>query len=717
MIIVNFQSIMKRMNGVLKIALINFLLVSCLFSNGQVQPRQEWWLHEPFRLVQTNLREIDAIDFDIDVYVNSIKDIGANIVLINVGGIVANYYTDLEFHYQNPNLKIDMIQEVIGRLHQEGIRVIGRFDFSKLNEELAAQKPEWLYKSVKGETVNYNGQVHTCINGGYQQEYSLAILKEALTRFPLDAVFFNMIGYVTRDYGNTYHGICQSEACRERFHDWSDGLNLPVKEDDNDPVFRKYRQFKSETSNELFFRIHDLIKSFGNHIAISTYTHAGTDFYRKEANSQDAFYSNFVPWEYHAAHNVKSTLGSWKDKQASNAAVHFYGYPARHSADARWLTQQRLFQNIMYGAGLDFYCMGRLDNLEDRLVLQNVKEVFQFHKQNEKFLHHTFSGNKVLLLHDGQSQSEYQGIFEILTENHVFFDVMEHWCINTDEVPREIESYDVVIMPDITSLSDAQCQKLDNYVANGGKLLVTGFTSTNDEIGNPLNKIRLNSLGVEQEFQSFNKEQGTFFRIFEKDKKRLGIPVFDHFDLVYAWEQGLLCKTKPGAESMLGFIPPAMIGPPEKTYYTEVTEIPGLILNSWGKGKTTFIAFRIGSLYHHTRHYGHAAIIMGAINSLLEQEAEIKTNASPLVEIARQKSGTGQFEWFGLLNHSGQLGNAFHEPLPVQNIKLSFLPEKKVRSIKSLADGKELPHQKQKDGRMEVLFPELHSFDIILVEY
>jgi len=697
--------------------LIQILLSPCFFSSGQVQPGEEWWLDEPFRLVQTNLREIDAIDFDLDVYVNSIKDIGANSVLINVGGIVANYYTDLEFHYQNPNLKIDMIREVIGRLHQEGIRVIGRFDFSKLNEELAAQKPEWLYKSVKGETVNYNGQIHTCINGGYQQEYSLAILKEALTKFPLDGVFFNMIGYVTRDYGNTYHGICQSEACRERFHKWSGGLDLPVKEDDNDPVFRKYRQFKSETSDELFFRIHDLIKSFGNHIAISTYTHAGTDFYRKEANSHSAFYSDFVPWEYQAAQNVKSTLGSWKDKQSSNAAVHFYGYPARHSADARWLTQQRLFQNIMYGAGLDFYCIGRLDNLEDRLVLQNVKEVFQFHKQNEKYLHHTLSDNKVLLLHDGQSSSEFQGIFEILTENHVLFDVMEHWCINTDEVPREIESYEVVIMPDITSLSDAQCQKLDNYVSNGGKLLVTGFTSTNDEIGNPLNKIRLNSLGVEPEFKSFNKEQGTFFRIFEKDKKRFNSPVFDNFDLVYAWEQGLLCKTKPGAESMLGFIPPAMIGPPEKTYYTEVTEIPGLVLNSPGKGKTSFITFRLGSLYHHTRHYGHAAIFMGTLNSLLEYESEIKTNASPLVEIARQKSGTGQFEWFGLLNHSGQLGNAFHEPLPIQDIKLSFLPDKIIRSVKTLADGKVLPHQILNDGWVEVLLPELQSFDIILVEY
>ena len=91
----------------MKLLLSSILTLFATFSFAQVQPKEEWWLKEPFSLIQTNLREIDAIDFDIDIYVKSLKDIGANTVLINVGGIVANYYTDLEFHYRNPNLKFD----------------------------------------------------------------------------------------------------------------------------------------------------------------------------------------------------------------------------------------------------------------------------------------------------------------------------------------------------------------------------------------------------------------------------------------------------------------------------------------------------------------------------------------------------------------------------------------------------------------------------------
>ena len=121
-----------------------------------------WWNRAPYRLVQTNLREIDAT-MDVDAYVQSMVDASANIVLINVGGIVANYPTTLPYHFRNTYMKGDLVGDLIKGLHAKGIRVIGRFDFSKINEALAAKKPEWLYVSPAGKNVNYNGQVHTCL--------------------------------------------------------------------------------------------------------------------------------------------------------------------------------------------------------------------------------------------------------------------------------------------------------------------------------------------------------------------------------------------------------------------------------------------------------------------------------------------------------------------------------------------------------------------------
>ena len=54
-------------------------------------PAIEWWLN-PHRMVQTNLREIDAT-MDIDQYTRGSKEWKVNVVKFNVGGIVANYPT------------------------------------------------------------------------------------------------------------------------------------------------------------------------------------------------------------------------------------------------------------------------------------------------------------------------------------------------------------------------------------------------------------------------------------------------------------------------------------------------------------------------------------------------------------------------------------------------------------------------------------------------
>ena len=73
-----------------------------------------WWNRQPYRLVQTNLREIDAT-MDVDAYVQSMVDASASIVLLNVGGIVANYPTKLPYEYKNPFMNSSSFNLLIGK--------------------------------------------------------------------------------------------------------------------------------------------------------------------------------------------------------------------------------------------------------------------------------------------------------------------------------------------------------------------------------------------------------------------------------------------------------------------------------------------------------------------------------------------------------------------------------------------------------------------------
>jgi len=670
-----------------------------------------WWNRAPYRLVQTNLREIDAT-MDVNAYVQSMVDASASIVLINVGGIVANYPTRLPFHFRNTFMKGDLVGDLIKGLHAKGIKVIGRFDFSKINETLAPQKPEWLYVSTAGKNVNYNGQVHTCINGGYQQEYSKEILKEALTQYPLDGVFFNMIGYTTSDYSGNNYGICQCENCKRKFHD-STGHDLPVKTDMNDPVFREYNVFRKTTSEKLFKEIGNHIKMLNPKIMINTYSEAGVDMIASESGSDLA---PEYEWNYSATDNVKRVLGSYKDRSPGNLLIYFQAIGYRHVGTSPNLAKVWLLQNMLHGAPLGFVVVGTLVNYEDRVFIPTLNNLYGFHKKYEKLFTNVQAVNKLALIRG--TRDEYEGLIKILSEEHIMYDIIEPSALATGRTPRKLSDYDAVILGDVSNMDDELIQIFDAYVKNGGKLISTGFSSTKDLAGKPLNSIRLQSLGVEPGFELFKRAKSTYLKITDADKAALGQKAFSNFSIMMLYSDFMKCRPAGNAQPLMKFLPETRFGPPEKSYYTgdNITDYPGIVSNTYGKGKTVFIPWSLGEQYHLKGHYMHRTLLVAALQNLLDVQPDLVTNASSLIEITHLANRNAAFEWIGMINQSGQLGASFREPVTIYNTSIKFKPVKPVREVKLMRSGKSL-NFKQAGGWVECTVPALNDFDMLLCLY
>ncbi len=670
-----------------------------------------WWNRAPYRLVQTNLREIDA-SMDVNAYVQSMVDASANIVLINVGGIVANYPTKLPFHYRNPYMKGDLVGDLIKGLHSKGIKVIGRFDFSKINETLAAKKPEWLYVSTAGKNVNYNGQVHTCPNGGYQQEYGMEILKEAITAYPLDGIFFNMIGYTTSDYSGNYYGICQCQNCQKKFHD-STGHALPVKADMNDPVFREYNAFKKTTADKLFKQIGNHIKSLNPKIMINTYADAGVDMIASESGAE---LTPEYEWNYSATDNVKRVLGSYKDRSPGNLLIYFQAIGYRHVGTSPNMAKVWMLENMLHGAPLGFVVVGTLVNYEDRIFIPTLNNLYGFHKTNEKLFTNLQSVNKIALIRG--SKDEYEGMIKLLTEEHIMYDIIEPSALGTDRTPRKLQEYDALILGDVSNMDDRLITVIDSYVKNGGKILATGFTSTRDALGKPLNSIRLQSLGVMPSFESFQRAKSTYLKVSDQDKAALGQKEFKDFSIMMMFSDFLKCKPTAMAKAYLKFVPETRFGPPEKSYYTaeNITDFPGVVTNTFGKGASVFIPWELGSQYHFKGHYMHRALFVSALQNLLKVERTIETNASPLIEISHLANRNGTYEWLGMINHSGQIGGSLREPVTIANTGIRFKPAKPVKQIKLMRSGVTVDF-KQANGWVECTIPTLTDFEMLLCTY
>jgi Hypothetical glycosyl hydrolase 6 len=671
-----------------------------------------WWNRAPVRLVQTNLREVDAT-MDVDAYVQSMVDASANTVLINVGGIVANYPTQLPYQYRNPFMKGDLVGDLIKGLHSKGIKVIGRFDFSKLNEKLAAQKPEWLYVGTDGKNVNYNGQVHTCINGGYQQQYGFEILKEAITKYPLDGIFFNMVGYTTYDYSFVDHGICQCENCKKRFKD-STGHTLPVKTDMSDPVFREYNAFKKVTADKLFNQIQQHIRTLNPKLMVYTYSDAGVDMIASESGAE--VMTQGYEWNYHATDNVKRILGSFKDRSPGNLLIYFQAIGFRHVGTSPNLARVWMLENMLHGAPLGFVVVGTLVNYEDRVYIPTLNDLYGFHRKNEKLFTNMQAVNKVALIRG--TKDEYEGLIKILTEEHIMYDIVEPAALGSGRMPRNLQDYEALVLGDVTNMDDRLVSLIDEYVQNGGKIIATGFTSTKDASGKPLDKIRLQSLGVSPQYELFKQARSTYLKVSAADKSTLGQNDFKDFSLVMMYSDFLKVKPQGSSAGYLKLVPETRFGPPEKAYYTDenITDYPGLITSGYGKGRSVFIPWKLGTQYEFKGNYAQRILFTVALRNLLKVENTIQTDASPLIEISHLANRNGAFEWIGMINHSGQIGGSFNPPITIHNTTVRFKPVKPVKAVSLLRSGKPV-NLRVDNGWVELTVPELKDFEMIVCTY
>src|SRR3954464_5481386 len=102
---------------------MKLLIAACLIAVVLLPAAEEkgWWMTQPIRWVQTNLREVDA-SMDTHHLVTQLAEMRANVVLMGMGGITAYYPTKVPFHYPSPYLPAghDMFGEVIRDAHAHG---------------------------------------------------------------------------------------------------------------------------------------------------------------------------------------------------------------------------------------------------------------------------------------------------------------------------------------------------------------------------------------------------------------------------------------------------------------------------------------------------------------------------------------------------------------------------------------------------------------------
>jgi hypothetical protein len=675
----------------------------------------DWW-RQPQRIVQTNLRLIDA-DLDPDTVAKSLVDFGATAMLFNVGGIFAWYPSELPMQAPNPQLDRDLLGAMIDAAHRHGIHFIGRYDLSKATKVAYEAHPDWFCRDKAGRPFEYNGTYQACVNGDWYREQSPKVLEESLSRYEIDGMFFNMFGYLATDYSYESYGLCHCDNCRREFLAYS-GHEIPEDTRTSNPVYRQYLKFQDVTSKALADSIYTRAKAIRPGVAISNMGRK-SDFFRGEVNRRlDRPRPEWAYYSGELARNFQSLGGA--EIRHSAALTHFIDFPWRYSAETGPMQVLRLAQQIANGADPHYYFMGPPEQ-QDRKALPAVRDFFSFYKANQELygglrpaarigLYNSLKSRRYHPEADGLPLRAFRGAYRALLESGLAFDLVNDTRGGEADFAAEHQRYDTIILPAVTCLSDAEAANLDAFATNGGRLVVLGPAGLYDEVGTLRAENALTSLPYTEAKPALESTRGGYLRV------EGAAP--DGLDCDLILLDGPYHTVVPKTEARLTYkmLLPQRFGPPELCFPTPdlASDLPGVISAKAGEGEAVFVPWHVDALYYEHSFEEHRALIKTL--ALDGRTPTVTVNRPERLELTVQRHRGDGTMVVHLVNYSGQSDNRSAEPVTNQGLTLT-LSGLYPKSARTLVAGVEIAvDNRNADGHCVLSLPPLGAFEAIVIE-
>jgi hypothetical protein len=483
------------------------------------------WASKPMRWMQLTLVEDDPIHYDPAFWIDYCRRTKSDGVCLSGGGCVAFYPTEVPFHHRSAFLgNRDVLGELIDGCRKLGMTILVRTDPHATYDDAKEAHPDWIAVDAEGKPRRHWASPEmwvTCAYGPYNFEFMTAVHKEIMTRYRVDGLFHN------RWDGN---GICYCVHCVENFRA-ATGLELPRTSNAKDAThlawqhWRQERLFKlldlwNSSIREINPNSHDVPN--GGNVALNTMdaieltSRAPMLVADRQGRSglAEPWLIGKVAKEYRAVVGDKPVIGlfgigleekyRWKDSVTSNAEIRIWVLDAIANGMRPWCSK-------FSGA------------LHDERWLAGVEDLFVWAEKNQPYLTHQKPLARIGLVYSQQTAWYYGGEqaqakvenyglgwYQALVESRIPFEMVHDKLLD----PTHLAAFKTLILPNIASLSDAQCDQLRAFVAGGGSLIATHETSLYDEKGTRRKNFALADLfGVDWTGKSEGPMQNSYIRL------------------------------------------------------------------------------------------------------------------------------------------------------------------------------------------------------------
>jgi len=501
--------------------------------------------------------------------------------------------------------------------------VFARMDSNRANEDFYKAHPDWFAVDANNKPYRAEDLFITCINSPYYREHIPAILTEIWNLYQPEGFTDNSWSGLGRN------SICYCENCQRDFFNKT-GKQIPRTKNWDDPAYRQWIKWSYEKRLEIWDLNNRTTKKVGGQNCIWSGMNSGS------ISNQGATFRDFKEICKRADiimldHQVRSDnsgfqnladvgkiihgILGWEKLIPNSMAMYQAGRPTfRVATKPPQEAQMWMIEGIAGGIQPWWHHISAYH--EDRRMYHTAEPVVKWHKANEEFLINRQPVASVGVVWSQENSDFYgrddaetkvdqpwRGIVQAMVRSRI-----PYLPVHADYIDRDASMCNLLVLPNVGSLSTSQIESIKRFVSKGGSLFATGETSLFDEWGDERDDYALSDLFKahvdkgEKKNRWTNNTLHSYLRLSPEMRKNIYGPqtgaepeiIGERHDILKGFELtdilpfgGTLSPLKidAGVQTLMTFIPEFPIYPPETAWMREPkTNIPGLIIHALPNG-------------------------------------------------------------------------------------------------------------------------------------
>ena len=621
------------------------------------------------RWFQLAFTEDDPGKYDVKFWLDYFDRLKIQGVCLSAGGCVAFYPSEIPYHHKSQFMKpgMDPFGDLARACKSKGMTVLARIDPHGIHDEAAKAHPEWVQIQQDGTPRRHWADAQywvTCAAGPYNAEFMPQVIREIVTRYPVDGIFANRW---------TGHGRCYCSVCKPH----GDGYRGWHQE----RLFEVQRLWDAEIKKARPGAAYIPNSGGGSTSELDmTVLTKGVPFLAADRQARRGV---TVPWaagknakEYRATMGRRPVAGitsvgleepyRWKDSTQSAAEIKVWMADGVAQGMRPWIIK---FNAKPY----------------DKRWLGPVEEFYRWHAANERYLKNeeplatvgvVYSQQTGALL-GAKTEDFISGVCHALVEARIPFEM-----VHDRQMDRRFR---VLVLPNIAALSDAQCTQVRQHVQSGGGLVATHETSLYDEHGKRRSDFGLADLfGVNYDGKTEGPVQNSYLNV-DDPRHPLMKGLEDVGRMVGGANQVRVKSSRKPLAVPLTDVPSYPDLPMEEVWpRVPRTDHPGVFLQE----RVVYFPWDIDRTFWEVLSPDHGRLLANAVRWAAGEPMPVEIEGPGLVDVALWRQSSSMTLHVVNLTNPMAMKGPFREIVPLAPLKVRLRMKAQPRSAKWLVSGK-----------------------------